>query len=406
MNENFKISNSVNIKIDHNGNYMVFNSISRPLKGVDDIDLAILKHFSISTSLHEIKNKIPPILQVKNSLIEKRIQSLIDCNILVPTATNGTENNLAQAGFAAIETHHSMLRDYVRVNAYKTAIFKYAPGKNVLEVGCGTGILSIFACQAGANKVSAIEESEVSILAEQMFLDNEVSVKLYRGNSLDVTLTEPVDLIIHEILGSDPFSENLLVYIADAKRRFLKPGGQLLPYRIDILCVGIESDSIPSLLYRTRLEAREFERLYQIKFDPYLKSLDALEEINETTVFPSVTTMNASSSQSFQQPILTLECLLKSVNLNSNYEIEFQQREETELTINNSGRLGSILVYFRAFLDETHTLTTSPFAPRTHWRWTIRDLAKVINVSPGDKIALFTELFEINGRQRLRIGLV
>jgi ribosomal protein L11 methylase PrmA len=34
-------------------------------------------------------------------------------------------------------------------------------GKTVLDVGCGTGILSMFAAKAGADKVFGIDQSEV-----------------------------------------------------------------------------------------------------------------------------------------------------------------------------------------------------------------------------------------------------
>lgn len=68
-----------------------------------------------------------------------------------------------------------MLEDKPRVLAYKDAILKnreYFKDKVVMDVGCGTGILSIFCAQAGAKKVYAVEASNVAGLAKDIILSN------------------------------------------------------------------------------------------------------------------------------------------------------------------------------------------------------------------------------------------
>ena len=57
-----------------------------------------------------------------------------------------------------------MLKDTVRTEAYRDLIYdnKYlVHGKTVLDVGCGTGILSMFCAQAGARKVYAVDKSNI-----------------------------------------------------------------------------------------------------------------------------------------------------------------------------------------------------------------------------------------------------
>ena len=64
--------------------------------------------------------------------------------------------------------HEDMLKDKTRTLSYKTAIMKNKhlfAGKNVLDVGCGTGILSIFAAWAGAKHVYAVENANISVYA-------------------------------------------------------------------------------------------------------------------------------------------------------------------------------------------------------------------------------------------------
>src|SRR4051794_11952819 len=102
--------------------------------------------------------------------------------------------------------HHRMLCDHVRVMAYRAAIFATARDRVVVEIGCGTAVLSIFAAQAGARRVFAIEESKVAGLASLMFKANGCAdrVARLRGNSRELELPERADVIVHEILGSDP----------------------------------------------------------------------------------------------------------------------------------------------------------------------------------------------------------
>lgn len=68
-----------------------------------------------------------------------------------------------------------MLEDDPRTSAYKNAIMSnkaFFEGKVVMDVGCGTGILSIFCAQAGAKKVYAIEASKIAGLAKEIVKEN------------------------------------------------------------------------------------------------------------------------------------------------------------------------------------------------------------------------------------------
>lgn len=68
-----------------------------------------------------------------------------------------------------------MLKDRPRNEAYRTAIFdnqEHFRGKTVLDVGAGTGILSIFCAQAGASKVYAVEASKISKIADDIVKEN------------------------------------------------------------------------------------------------------------------------------------------------------------------------------------------------------------------------------------------
>lgn len=102
--------------------------------------------------------------------------------------------------------HEEMLKDTVRTRTYQAAImrnehlFKDAA---VLDVGCGTGILSMMAAKAGARKVYAIDMSSIATQAKQIVEDNGLSdvVEVMHCKMEDAELPEQVDIIVSEWMG-------------------------------------------------------------------------------------------------------------------------------------------------------------------------------------------------------------
>ena len=75
----------------------------------------------------------------------------------------------------AVAIHHQMLDDKVRTGSYQKFIMENKhlfDGKTVLDVGCGTSILSMFCAQAGAKQVFAVEQSTVYQKAQKIVFDN------------------------------------------------------------------------------------------------------------------------------------------------------------------------------------------------------------------------------------------
>uniref|UniRef100_A0A8D0KXY2 type I protein arginine methyltransferase n=1 Tax=Strix occidentalis caurina TaxID=311401 RepID=A0A8D0KXY2_STROC len=126
-----------------------------------------------------------------------------------------------------------MMQDYVRTGTYQRAIlqnhsdFKDKVSGIVLDVGCGSGILSFFAAQAGARKIYAVEASTMAQHAEVLVKSNNLTERIVviPGKVEEVSLPEQVDIIISEPMGYMLFNERMLESYLHAKK-YLKPSGE------------------------------------------------------------------------------------------------------------------------------------------------------------------------------------
>nr|CAG8505487.1 2711_t:CDS:2 [Entrophospora candida] len=79
--------------------------------------------------------------------------------------------------YAHFGIHEEMLKDEVRTLSYRTAIYQNKhlfKDKIVLDVGSGTGILSMFAAKAGAKHVYGIDMSNITDQARQIVAENKL----------------------------------------------------------------------------------------------------------------------------------------------------------------------------------------------------------------------------------------
>jgi type I protein arginine methyltransferase len=141
--------------------------------------------------------------------------------------------------------HDLLLGDELRMRAYRQAIREAVePGDVVVDLGTGTGVLARWALDAGAARVYAIERDPE--LLDRATAEAEAAGLGGRfvpvaGLSFDVTLPEPADLVVSEILGNLVDNEDCCRILADAIDRFLRPGGRLLPRRAERYLVPVEA---------------------------------------------------------------------------------------------------------------------------------------------------------------------
>jgi protein arginine N-methyltransferase 1 len=124
-----------------------------------------------------------------------------------------------------------MIKDKIRTESYKNAIDYNADvfkDKIVLDIGCGTGILSIFAAKAGAKHVYGIEFADIADYAREIIKKNGLSdkVTIIKSKVEEAVLpVDKVDIIISEWMGYFLIYESMLDTVLYARDKWLNKDG-------------------------------------------------------------------------------------------------------------------------------------------------------------------------------------
>ena len=157
-----------------------------------------------------------------------------------------------------------MLADEGRTSSYDRALrANVRPGAVVLDLGAGHGTMAFLALRAGAAKVYAIEPGEVIELGRQLAADNGFSnsIEFIQAMSTDVDLPEQVDGIVTDLRGRSPLYLKSIVSILDARDRFLKPEGWIIPASDTIWAAPASSTTIHDKFIAI------WDNEYQLNFD-------------------------------------------------------------------------------------------------------------------------------------------
>lgn len=359
---------------------------SRPIFGITPAHLTVLASFVEAGTADEIEALFTddPDMEPVSDLIE----DLLGWNLLVVV---DAERGHA-AGFGHIESHLPMLADRARVETYAAAIRAGAPGRRVAELGCGAGILSLLAAKAGATSVYAVEETDIAEIASVVFRSNDVHdrIILDRANSFDVEPPAPVDLLIHELFGVDPFEEGVLASITDARRRWLAPGGRLLPsgFTVRACLVGGPGWMVGA------------DQLAAISAMADTLGID-LEPVLRAGRKGPTRRVDADLTRPPREALRTTPADLIHVDLTT--DLDVAKRSVHSLHAHTPGAAGAVLVWFDVHLDETHTLSTSPLAPTTHWGWQIWDLPLPLHIEADSTVTIELSLETEDGSAQLEV---
>ena len=273
-------------------------------------------------------------------------------------------------GFA----HIALLDDRRRTEGFLTAIREVVrPGDVVVDLGTGTGVLAIAAAQAGAARVYAVEATGIGKLAEANFRANGLQdrITLVPGWSMDVDLPERADVLVGELIGNDPFDEQVIQITADARARFLKPDARMVPRRVNVFALPV---AVPDRLSRRYLFTPEvleaWRSWYGIDFGALARS--------------------APSSLSFPiSPSKLRGCALADPVLVAAADLHTERNSavaaDRDFVATVPGKLNGVMIHFELELAPGIRLSTHPdrVDRRCHWANRVWVLPEPLPLEPG-----------------------
>ncbi|KAL3829375.1 hypothetical protein ACJIZ3_018177 [Penstemon smallii] len=276
----------------------------------------------------------------------------------------------------------NMMQDYVRTGTYYAAVIENRVDfvdRVVVDVGAGSGILSLFAAQAGAKHVYAVEASDMAEYARKLIAGNPLlsqRITVIKGKVEEVELPEKADILISEPMGTLLVNERMLESYIIARDRFLGPNGKMFP------TIG---------------------RIHMAPFsDEYLYTEIANKALfwqQQNYYGVNLTPLHGTAFQGyFSQPVVDAFDPRLLVAPAISHVLDFITAKEEELYeidiplrfVSSVGtRIHGLACWFDVLFNGSTVqrwLTTAPGAPTTHWYQLRCVLSQPIYVMPGQEI--------------------
>ncbi|KAF2860288.1 protein arginine N-methyltransferase [Piedraia hortae CBS 480.64] len=272
--------------------------------------------------------------------------------------------------------HEEMLKDEVRTKSYRDSIYNNKhlfKDKIVLDVGCGTSILSMFAAKAGAKHVIGVDMSSIIVKAREIVEVNGLSNKitLLQGKMEEVTLPFPeVDIIISEWMGYFLLYESMMDTVLWARDKYLRKDGKglIFPDKATIYLAGIEDGD-----YKDE-KIGFWDNVYGFDYTP-LKATALTEPLVDTVDLKAV---------------VTDPCAVVSFDLYKVTPAQLAFSLPFSLKVRRTDYLHALVAWFDIEFTACHKLirfSTGPHTKYTHWKQTVFYLADVLMVENGEQVS-------------------
>uniref|UniRef100_A0A0V0G9T3 Protein arginine n-methyltransferase prmt1 n=1 Tax=Triatoma dimidiata TaxID=72491 RepID=A0A0V0G9T3_TRIDM len=284
--------------------------------------------------------------------------------------------------YGDLSVHKTMLTDKVRIDAYYEAIFRNRDrikDKIVMDVGAGTGILSIFCAKAGAKKVYAVEACHKLIpLLQDVVKANAVEniVEVIYGEVETIEVQDNVDVLVSEWMGHYLLHESMIESLINA-RRFLSSNSLILPHKATIYVALCDLPQLTS----------QWTEVRQV-------NLEAVTGVyrKAATCFPHLEHISYEALMSLPKPFCAFD--LETVSPEA---IESNVMR-TVMVTNKTGTVEGICIWWDVEFPSNIVLSTSPFSMETHWKQTVILFPKPLLVTCGIPIAIELTITKTNQR--------
>jgi len=301
------------------------------------------------------------------------IQVMPEKKIEEMTGEEMTSKDYYFDSYAHFGIHEEMLKDEVRTLTYRNSIWHNKhlfKDKVVLDVGCGTGILSMFAAKAGAAKVIGVDMSNIVKSAIKIVEDNKLSdkIQIIQGKVEEITLpVDKVDIIISEWMGYCLFYESMLDTVLYARDKWLAPNGLMFPDK--------------ATLWVTAIEDRQYKD-DKINWweDVYGFNMSAIKKVALTEPIVDVVDRNQ---------IVTNSCMVREIDIQTIKKEDIPFEAPFQLEVRRNDYIQALVSYFNIEFSHCHKrvgFSTSPDAPYTHWKQTVFYLEDYLTVQKGEEV--------------------
>ena len=271
----------------------------------------------------------------------------------------------------SIAGYQEMVDDLVRMNAYAAALRQAVrPGSVVVDIGAGTGILSLLACRFGAARVYALEPDDCINVARENAESNGLADKIewIQDLSTNVRLPEKADVVVSDLRGVLPLFGKHIPAIIHARRNLLAESGRLIPER-DVLWMAL-------------VELRDQGSEGESKTGPWDPAQFGLQlEAGHKYIANSPRKARARPEQ-----LLTAPASCGALDYRTIESASFAGQVSVPVT--RDGGATGVVVWFDAHLQGDVGFSNAPDQPRLIYGSMYFPLSEVVEVSAGDQATL------------------